>query len=160
MIFVTVGTQLPFDRLIQTVDRWAGHVGRSDVVAQTAGGTYAATNIETHDFLSAQEFESYQKQAELLVAHCGIGSMLSARVRGQPLVMLPRRYYLGEHRNDHQWTSVKHLRSFPGIQIADDEQHLEHMLMHIEDLKATVPISAKAPAAFVHRLTDILDSLR
>jgi UDP-N-acetylglucosamine transferase subunit ALG13 len=30
MIFVTIGSMFPFDRLIQVVDRWAGHVNYSD----------------------------------------------------------------------------------------------------------------------------------
>jgi hypothetical protein len=33
MIFVTVGTQGQFDRLIRTVDEWAGGHGRTDVFA-------------------------------------------------------------------------------------------------------------------------------
>lgn len=39
MIFVAVGTQLPFDRLIRTVDRWAQSSGEPGV-AQIADGTY------------------------------------------------------------------------------------------------------------------------
>ena len=34
MIFATVGTQLPFDRLIAAVDRWAGTRPGREVFAQ------------------------------------------------------------------------------------------------------------------------------
>ena len=34
MIFVTVGHQMPFDRLISAVDKWAAERGRDDVFAQ------------------------------------------------------------------------------------------------------------------------------
>ena len=36
MIFVTVGAQLPFDRLVDTVDAWAGRKGDTEVLAQIA----------------------------------------------------------------------------------------------------------------------------
>ena len=34
MIFVTVGAQMPFDRMCKAVDAWAAKRGRSDVFAQ------------------------------------------------------------------------------------------------------------------------------
>ena len=38
MIFVTVGTDSPFDRLMQVVDEWAAASGRTDVFAQIGEG--------------------------------------------------------------------------------------------------------------------------
>ena len=41
MIFVTVGTQLAFDRMIKAVDEWAGARGRTDVFAQVGPAAQA-----------------------------------------------------------------------------------------------------------------------
>ena len=38
MILVTVGTDLPFDRMVRVVDDWAGETGRRDVFAQIGEG--------------------------------------------------------------------------------------------------------------------------
>jgi len=35
VIFVTVGAQMPFDRLVGAVDTWAGTNNRRDIFAQT-----------------------------------------------------------------------------------------------------------------------------
>ena len=52
MIFVTVGHQMPFDRLIAAVDAWAGARGRSDVFAQI--GT---TSLRPASFNAATTFD-------------------------------------------------------------------------------------------------------
>ena len=52
MIFVTVGTQLAFDRLIGAVDAWAARTPGSDVFAQTGPGTYTPRHIEYAAFIS------------------------------------------------------------------------------------------------------------
>lgn len=45
MIFVTVGTQVQFDRLIRTVDEWAGARARSDIFAQIGPSTINALEL-------------------------------------------------------------------------------------------------------------------
>ena len=45
MIFVTVGTQGPFDRLVRAVDKWAGMRARADIFAQTGPSDYQSEHI-------------------------------------------------------------------------------------------------------------------
>ena len=45
MILVTVGAQMPFDRMIEVVDTWAGETGRDDVFAQIADAQYRPRHI-------------------------------------------------------------------------------------------------------------------
>ena len=56
MIFVTVGGQMPFDRLVSVVDRWAAETGRDDVFAQIGSSELKPANIETAPFLSPEDF--------------------------------------------------------------------------------------------------------
>ena len=56
MIFVTVGEQLPFDRLIKTVDEWAASQGREDVFAQIGKASYIPKHIKWTKFVSPEKF--------------------------------------------------------------------------------------------------------
>ena len=83
MILVAVGTQFPFDRLVKTVDEWAAANGTSEVVAQTGPSSYVPANIQAHAFLPPGSFKRFSA-ADLVVTHCGIGSILSALSHGKP----------------------------------------------------------------------------
>lgn len=124
MIFVTVGTQLPFDRMIQAVDEWAGRRGRGDVIAQIGPGKYLPRNLRHQKFVSPTEFSRYASDAELIVAHAGMGSILSALGMGKPILVMPRLASLGEHRNDHQLSTARRFREAGKIQVAMDEVEL------------------------------------
>ena len=124
MIFVTVGGQLPFDRLVYGVDNWASHEGRGDVFAQIGNSDQPPTHIEWERFLPPDLFQTKVRDARVLVAHAGIGSILSAIELNKPIVVMPRRAHLGEHRNDHQWATVTHLAEHAGITVATTEEEL------------------------------------
>ena len=83
MIFVTVGTQGQFDRLIQTVDEWAGARGKMDVFAQTGPSNYQASYIHAERFISPNEFRERVKSASLVIAHAGMGSIITALELGK-----------------------------------------------------------------------------
>ncbi|SFE78649.1 glycosyltransferase [Roseivivax sediminis] len=119
MIFVTVGTQLPFPRLIEAVDRYAAEFGEP-VVAQVGQDHEPRQHIETHDMIPPQRFDELFRSARVIVAHAGIGTILSAKKYLRPLVVMPRRHDLGEHRNDHQLATVRHLGNVTGIHVAQD----------------------------------------
>ena len=51
MILAIVGMQGQFDRLIRTIDVWAGARGRADVLAQTGPSDYHSKHIRTERFI-------------------------------------------------------------------------------------------------------------
>lgn len=119
MILVSVGTQLPFDRLVHAVDRWAAERGRSDVLAQIGTGR-APSHVRWVRSLPPAEFRAQLANADLVVAHAGVGIALSALGAGKPLVIVPRRALLGEHRNEHQVATARRLAGWPGLRVCDD----------------------------------------
>lgn len=123
MILVTVGMQLGFDRLIAAMDRIAPGLGMP-VIAQTGRGSYQAQNMEVRPSITPAEFEQLVRQARLIVSHAGIGTVLTASRCDRPVVLMPRRAELGEHRNDHQMATVRSLGARPGILVAMDESEL------------------------------------
>lgn len=136
MIFVTVGGQLPFDRLVHTVDDWAMQRGDAEVFAQIGASDAPPRHVEWKQFLSPDEFERKAREAQVIVAHAGMGSILTAFKLDKPIVVVPRRAKLGEHRNDHQLATVKNLGGHSGITVATDEEALRRTLDHLEALEA------------------------
>lgn len=123
MILVTVGMQLGFDRLIEAMDEIAPGLGMP-VIAQTGRGTYVPRHMDVRQKIAPAEFESLMGDARLIVSHAGIGTVLTAARCGKPVVLMPRRADLGEHRNDHQMATVRNLGGRTGVFIAMNEGEL------------------------------------
>src|SRR4051812_16434517 len=149
MIFVTVGTQGRFDRLIRTVDEWAGVRAKTDVFAQTGPSDYRPKHIRTEPFISPTEFRICIESASFVIAHAGIGSIITALELGKQIIVMPRRGNLGEHRNDHQIATAKRLAEQGRILAAADEQELFEKLDHLEMLNKTERLSAQASADLI-----------
>lgn len=124
MIFVTVGSMFPFDRLIRLMDAWAASAGRGDVFAQIGNGRYLPENMDYSRRLTQAEFAAKVAECDLVVAHAGMGSVIAAGRAGRPIVMLPRRQDKGEHTTDHQKATADWLRAKPGIFVADSDDAL------------------------------------
>lgn len=130
MIFVTVGEQLPFDRLIRTVDEWAGASGK-EVFAQIGQSDWKPKYIAYKYFLSPQEFEEKFLAAEVIIAHAGMGTIITALELGKPILVLPRQASLGEHRNNHQFSTANRFLALNYISVALDEAELKKKLNNL-----------------------------
>jgi len=144
VIFVTVGTQLAFDRLVCAVDGWSAVHPEENVVAQVNGGSYIPHHIRTIAGLPPAEFAQYFAEARVVVAHAGMGTIISALDVGKPLVLLPRMAALGEHRNDHQVGTARHFARFSCIRVASSEAEVGAL---IDDLLKTEADGAGTHAA-------------
>ena len=134
MIFITVGTQLSFERLISTVDSYFLDKPDSSVFAQVGPSEEKPENIESAQFITPMEAEKYFKKADLIVAHAGMGSILTALRFRKPILVMPRRESLKEIRNDHQMATAKWLQTLPGVFVAWNEQELITLLERQKDL--------------------------
>ena len=128
MIFVTVGTQLPFDRLVKAVDAWAAGNGDAAGFAQIGSSAYKPAHLDWAEYLAADMFRRKLEAASLVVSHAGVGNLLLALQAGKPILMMPRRAKLNETRNDHQLATAKWLRQMPGVTVADDTDELVEAL--------------------------------
>lgn len=118
MIFVTVGTQLPFDRLVTAVDDWASAAGTKKVLAQVGHGAQAPQTIPWVNELTPAECRKAFEEADVIVAHAGIGSIITAIESGKPIVIMPRLAEHREHRNDHQVATCNRFKSMPNVHVA------------------------------------------
>jgi len=159
VIFLTTGTQLPFDRLVRAVDDWAD-------TAQPAGGIvaqvmpaprapYVPRNFRTRARLKPEEYAAIFAKADLIVSHAGMGTILTALTHGKRICIMPRQLCFGEHRNDHQRATVERLGTHPGLFKARDTDALPACLdaaMRAGRDTEQPPLDPLAPEAFTSRL--------
>ena len=134
MIFVAVGTQFPFDRLIQYMDEWAAN-NDEKVIAQISEGEYKPQHIEWHKFLDGEQYNNNIRKASVFVSHAGMGNIISAREQQTPIIVMNRQFKLGEHRNDHQADGIKWMAKLDGVYTASTKEQLFEHLNHLDALQ-------------------------
>lgn len=130
MIFATVGTQLPFPRLAGYLEALAKPQGEA-IVFQSADPHWQSAKLVSQAFMTPDEIEAAFVKARVVVAHAGIGTVLTTRRLRKPLIVVPRRHSMGEHRNDHQMATAKQLCGTKGIAVATDLESLTAALHNV-----------------------------
>lgn len=159
MIFVTVGSQMPFDRLIRTMDAWASAHPDQTIEAQIGNTNYVPQYMKHDRILTPAEFTERMAGASMIVAHAGMGTIISAMEFGRPMILLPRRGALRETRNDHQVATAKWLESKPGISVAYTEDELGKTIERILDSNESAMPSDNASNEMVVKLKGIIAEL-
>ena len=124
MIFATVGTQLPFDRLLNGLDRWAASRPERAVQAQTGNSGARFRHLICTPFMAQACFREAIETAEIIVGHAGRGTILTAAELGKPCIIMPRLAAHGEHRNDHQLATAAEMCRLPNVSVVDDAEEL------------------------------------
>ena len=130
-IFLTVGTQLPFNRLVRALDDWAARSPEADVTAQIGNGLQPQ-DIDWKRFMPATEFRANFEAADVIVAHAGMGTILTGLDLGKPLIIMPRIAGLAEHRNDHQVATARQFDRFSQVHTVNDSLELTAALERID----------------------------
>jgi UDP-N-acetylglucosamine transferase subunit ALG13 len=158
MMFVTVGTQGPFDRLIRAIDEWAGTRGRADIFAQIGPSDFRPEHIRSAPFVGADEFKQHVEVASLIVAHAGMGSIITALELGKRIVVMPRRADLGEHRNDHQIATARRLSENGRILTAIDRQELHEKLDELQNPTASERLSSETSPDLIRTIRMFIEA--
>jgi UDP-N-acetylglucosamine transferase subunit ALG13 len=156
VIFVTVGTQLPFDRLIRAMDAWAESHPETEIFAQIGNGGYQPRSMAWAAHLPADAFRRKIEGAELIVSHAGTGNVLLALEYRKPIIVMPRRAALNEHRNDHQSATAEWLRQRPGVIVVDDAAAL-HEVLRDADWPAPAALRPEASPELLAAIRDFID---
>lgn len=152
MIFVTVGYQMPFDRLIAAVDSWAGENPDVEIFAQIGPGRFKPKHMPFLDFVEPSVFNEKIKACSAIVAHAGMGSILTAFEHGKPILVMPRYAAKSETRNDHQIATAARLGNRDGIEVAKDESEIPEKLARLSSLETPPKISSNASPELLERL--------
>lgn len=157
-IFVTVGAQMPFDRLVLAVDNWVQSNPDIEAYAQVGPGGYRPRNMEYVEFVGPEEYKRLVDQSTLIISHAGMGSIITALQYGKPLIVVPRKGSLLETRNDHQSTTVDRFRHFDGIFVATDESKIGDLLDSVSDNPLPASISQFASDRLIDTIKVFINS--
>jgi UDP-N-acetylglucosamine transferase subunit ALG13 len=149
---------MPFRRLVRAVDEWARINPGVEVLAQVGTDPeFQPTSLHAVVSVPPLRYAELVRDCELLVAHAGMGSVLTALEHGKPMILMPRRGALNETRNDHQVSTLRWLQGKPGIYAAEDEIDLKSALdrWRIQGLSSPPP-----PAPESGALQDLVATLR
>lgn len=104
MILVILGTQdKPFTRLLEALDAQKKAGAIQDELIVQAGCTKLDTDsMKIFDLLPIDEFDALINDADVIITHAGVGSILSALKKGKKVIACARLAQYGEHTNDHQ----------------------------------------------------------
>lgn len=108
-VVVTLGTIAPYgfrrllERLVEILPP------DTEVLWQTGSTGTAGLRIEARDRVPAPELEQAMSEADVVVAHAGTGTALTAFELGVHPVLVPRRRAHDEHIDDHQVATARAL---------------------------------------------------
>jgi UDP-N-acetylglucosamine transferase subunit ALG13 len=157
VILLTVGHQMPFDRLVGWVDEWARDHPGNDVLAQVGESSHRTAHMRTVAYLSPAEFEAALQQANAVVAHAGTGTILKALYLGKPLLVVPRLAELGETRNDHQVGTALHFAEQGLLQMANTRQGFSDCMHGISKFKPRHRVGGVASAQLLARVSEFIN---
>ncbi|BAV09124.1 glycosyltransferase family 28 protein [Filimonas lacunae] len=157
---MTIGTQEPFDRLIKAVDDMAGVIKEHEVVAQVAHTRHVVKHMTCYPFLDPVGFNQYFNKASLIIAHAGMGTIISALEKGKPIIVLPRQLQYKEHRSNHQMATAKYMEELKYIHVVYDEALLAEKVDYVlhQNLKPLHTIGAVASEQLLSELNAFISS--
>tara|TARA_R110002126_G_scaffold12375_1_gene53735 strand:+ start:7959 stop:8462 length:504 start_codon:yes stop_codon:yes gene_type:complete len=155
-ILVTVGAQVPFERLVDAVDAWAREAGRDDVFAQVGETTSPPKHIAYEPFLTPAQLLARVQAADLIVGHAGMGTIITALQHGKPIIVMPRSSALGEHRNEHQLATAERFAERGAVTYAKDEADLAAWLGRMDSIQAAPKISSSASPELIRAVRDFV----
>ncbi|WP_295891652.1 glycosyltransferase [uncultured Vibrio sp.] len=125
MIFATVGSQMPFDRMMKVIDEWAKETQRSDIVAQVGNTQAQFQNLGCHVGFTPSEYQRQIEKAEVVIGHAGMGTILTCLELGKPLLIMAREGVRRETRNDHQIATKNWVKDWQHVLEFDSAETLE-----------------------------------
>lgn len=158
MIFLTVGTQFPFDRLVRAVDEVVGdNRFNEEIFAQIGTTSYRPKNFESASVLEKTLFDKYFNEADSIISHAGMGSITMAREKKKPLLVMPRLRKYGEVVNNHQLDIAKRFEKLGYLLVAYGKEDLPEKMRR---LKTFVPQERETqPEAVSGRIEKFLKEL-
>ena len=139
MTLVILGTQdKEFTRLLKMVeDEIKKGLIKGEVIVQAGQTKYKSNNMEILDLIPNTKFNKLIKEADLVITHGGVGSIISALKHNKKVIAVPRLSKYGEHVNDHQLEIVEEFSKLGYIKSAINKRELTKALEEIDSFEET-----------------------
>lgn len=144
-VVVTLGTIAPygFERLVDELQRILP--ASAEVLWQTGSTDVSGRGLDARARVPGPELEEAMSAADVVIAHAGTGTALTAFELGRCPVLVPRRAARGEHVDDHQVVTAAAL-SRRGLAMHVELDELTVEVLH-EASRRTV-VRRERPVAF------------
>lgn len=158
LIFLTVGNwHKGYDRLVKAVDDLKKEgVIQDDIFGQIGTGIYKPDYFTYCKYCSFEQFSEYIERANVIISHAGMGTIGQAIKISKPVIVVPRRSELGEHFDDHQFTTAEVLESEHKVLVAREISELPGMLQQIRSFK---PASGESGLRIIRAVEEFLNKL-
>ena len=109
MILVLLGTQNnSFHRLLEEIEKnIKDEIIKDEIIVQAGYTKFQSHRMRIIDLMSKEQLEKFQDEADLIITHGGVGSIISSVEKGKKVIAVPRKHEYGEHVNNHQKEIVK-----------------------------------------------------
>lgn len=134
MTLVILGTQdKSFDRLLRMVEKEIKNNNlKGEVIVQAGQTKFKSKYMEIFDLIPITKFNKLIKEADLVITHGGVGSIIQALKHNKKVIAVPRLARYKEHENDHQIQIVEEFTRNGYILSAKNAKELNKAL---EDVK-------------------------
>ncbi|MFV0479533.1 MAG: PssE/Cps14G family polysaccharide biosynthesis glycosyltransferase [Anaerorhabdus sp.] len=130
MILVSLGTQdKMFNRLLEEMERLCKEKIVTDKVIVQSGYTeFSSHEMKIVDYFDQLEFEKLVQEADILITHGGVGTIMKALKYRKKVIGVPRLKEYGEHHNNHQREVLEELEKKGCLIYAREIQELENAI--------------------------------
>ncbi len=163
MILVLLGTQNnSFHRLLEKIDSLIEKgIIDEKVLVQSGYTKYESKNMRIFDLIPQEELEKYQEQADLIITHGGVGSIISSIKKGKKVIAVPRLHKYHEHVNDHQKQIVEAFNRKGYIIGIDNIKELEKAIIKAQNF---VPVKydteSKKTSKIIKIIEEFIDTIK
>ena len=150
MVLVMLGTQNnSFHRLLEEVQKCIdNNIINEEVIVQAGATKFQSKDMKFFKLMPVEELNKYIQQANYIITHGGVGSIVTSLKMGKKIIAVPRLHKYGEHVNDHQRQIIE---TFDG-------QGFIMGVQNIEDLGNTIKkIPDFNPAVFTSNTQNIIN---
>lgn len=141
MIFVTLGTQKQqFTRLLEMLEN-SVELKNEKVIVQAGHTKFKSNFLEIYDFLEIEKMREYIKEAEYVICHGGVGSIIDSLNLGKKVIALPRLQKYVEHVDNHQIEICEKLKKEGYIEYILEDENIDDVIKRLKekDYKKYVP---------------------
>ena len=134
MILVLLGTQNnSFHRLLEEIQKCIDDGTIEEKVVVQAGSTrFESDDMEIFKLIEQNKFNELIKQADIIITHGGVGSIVTSVKLGKKVIAVPRLKKYGEHVNDHQIQIIETFSKQGFIKGIKDVSELKETLKNID----------------------------
>ena len=135
MILVLLGTQNnSFHRLLEEIEKNIdeGNI-KEQVVVQKGYTKFKSEKMTLYNQLPADEIDKLIEEANLIITHGGVGSIITSIQKNKKVIAVPRLKKYKEHVNNHQIDITKKFNEEKYIVGINDVGELKEALKQVKD---------------------------